>query len=134
MFAPFKALLRKITGQVKNITNFLTVYKRIVQERLKWPQSVGNAAVKQLCLPSRIIYFIYLFYCPENCSFYTQSENSKGKHIFDPGPRTSNKYHEAYVLPRILKVLSSEMDPADRTFLKESSRRGFSKIRPSPIE
>ncbi len=38
-----------------------------------------------------------------------------------------------------LKVLSSEMDPAkigsfDRTLLKETLRRVFIKIRPSPIE
>jgi len=41
-----------------------------------------------------------------------------------------------YYIPH-LKVLSSEMDPAelgsfDRTLLKESLRRGVSKIRPSP--
>ncbi len=40
---------------------------------------------------------------------------------------------------KYLKVLSSEMDPAEirlirRTLLKESSRRGFSKILPSPID
>jgi hypothetical protein len=56
------------------------------------------------------------------------------------GVRQSKLAADMYVLkpPLSLKVLSSEMDPAeirfDRPFLKESSRRGFSKIRPSPVE
>jgi hypothetical protein len=99
MFLPLlEPLLRK------NTDSFLTVYKQIVQERLKWHQSVGNAAVKQLFLPSRIIYILFTSFTAQKiASFYTQSENSKGKHIFDPGPWTSNKYHEAYALPQDIK-------------------------------